>query len=103
MVRELEVAGFEGDGAEHGGLRCGVGDLVGGEGGEDGGEGFGGCFAFEGVCCAGAGVGLGGDGEEGGGGEGGTALLEVGGWKGEGCGDECQRQRCGDGGGVHVY
>ena len=74
VQRVFEVAGLEGDGAEHGGLRGGVADLVGLEGGEERREGLGGGAAFGGVFGAGAGVGCGGDGEEGGGGEAGARL-----------------------------
>jgi len=69
VVRELEVAGLEGYGADHGRLGRWVGDLVGGEGGSDRRQCFLGRPAFERVCCAGAGVGGWGDGEEGGSGE----------------------------------
>lgn len=98
MVRILEFSGLESYGADDGGLGCGIGDLVSGEGGQDWRERFLGCATFQGICCAGTRVGRGGYGEEGGGGEGVAAGLEVNGGEGECCGEE-ERQRCGSGGG----
>ena len=72
VQRVFEVAGLEGDGAEHGGLGGRVADLVGVEGGEERREGLRGGAAFRGVFGARAGVGCGGDGEESGGGEAGS-------------------------------
>lgn len=52
----LEVAGLEGEGAEHGGLGGDVADVVGGEGVEDGAEGLVRGAAFERLLGVGAGV-----------------------------------------------